>query len=78
MVTDGLFSNQRNTSNFDNFNLSSANISLQWHIIQCTCIVRINTIRIGKILTVEINQSVLKSMFVSQFLSDLSKLGLKI
>ena len=35
--------------------LSSANLSLQWHIIQCTRIVKINTLRISKILTVEIN-----------------------
>ena len=68
------------TQNFanDHFNLSSANISLQWHIVQCTCMVKIITLRIGKILKVEINLSVLKLTYFGQFVSDLSKFGLKI
>ena len=37
-----------------------------------------NTLRIGKILTVEINLSILKVMNLGQFVSDLSKLSLKI
>ena len=44
-----------------------------------TCIVKIyNTPNIGKILKVEIKLSVLKFMYLGQFASDLSKLGLKI
>ena len=62
---------------FDHFNLSSANISLHWHIIQCTRTVKINTMRFGKILTVEINLSVLKLMFLGQFVLYLRKRGLK-
>ena len=42
---------------YDNFNLSSANI-------QCTRTVKINTLRISQILTVEINLSVLKLMYL--------------
>ena len=38
----------------------------------------INTLRIGKIVTVEINLSVSKLMYLVQFVSDLSKRGLKI
>ena len=48
------------------------------HSAQCTCIVKINTPKIGKILKVEINLSVLKLMYLGQFVSDLSKLSLKI
>ena len=48
------------------------------HIIQCTCIVKINTSKISKILEVEINLTLLKLMNLSEFVSDLSKLGLKI
>ena len=62
----------------DHFNLSSTNITLQCLIIQCTCIVKINTQRIGEILTVEIKFSVLKLMYLGQFVPNLSKLGLKI
>ena len=43
-----------------------------------TRIEKINTLKIGTILKVEINLSVLKLMYLSQFESDLSKLGLKI
>ena len=39
---------------------------------------KINTPKIGKILKVEINLSVLKLMYLSQFALDLSKHGLKI
>ena len=62
----------------DYLNLSSANISSQWHIIQCTRIVKIKTLTIGKILTLEINFSVLKMMYLGQFVLDLSKPGLNI
>ena len=58
MITYGLFSNQQmhQTQDFGcyHFNISSANISLWWHIIQCTRIVKIYTLRISKIRTVEI------------------------
>ena len=37
----------------------------------------INTLKIGKILKVELNLSVLKFMYLGSFASDLSKLGLK-
>ena len=60
------------------FNLSSANISLQCHIIQCTRIVKINTLKIGKNMKVKINLPFLKLMYFGQFISDSSELGLKI
>ena len=50
----------------DHFNLYSANISSWWHIIQYTRIVKINTPKIGKILKVEINLSLLKLMYLGQ------------
>ena len=59
------------------FHLSSANISLQWHIIQCARTVKINTPKIGKNLKVKINLSFLKLMYLGEFVSDLSELGLK-
>ena len=40
---------------YDHFSLSSANVSLQWYIIQCIRIVKMNTLRIGKILTVAVS-----------------------
>ena len=39
---------------------------------------KINTLKIGKILNVENNLSVLKLMDLDQFVSDLSEHGLKI
>ena len=53
-------------------------IFLPWNTIRCACIVKINTRKIGKILKVESNLSLLKLMYLSYFVSDLSKLGLKI
>ena len=47
-------------------------------ISQCTCIVKINTPKIYKIYKVEINLSPLKLMYLDQFVSDLSDLGLNI
>ena len=38
---------------------------------------KINTLKIGKILKAEINLSVLKFMYLGQFTLDLSKCGLK-
>ena len=71
MITYGLFSNDEihRTEDFgyDHFNLPSANISLQGHTIQCTRILKTSTIRIGTILTVKMNLSVLKLMYLSQF-----------
>ena len=72
----GLFCGLKQTD-CDHFNLYSANIPPWWHIIKCTRIVKINTPKIGKILKVAINLSVLKLTYLGQFVSDLSKLGLK-
>ena len=60
----------------DYFNLSSANTSSQWHIIQCIHIVKIITQKISKILKAEIKLSFFKLMYLSEFLSNLDKVGI--
>ena len=63
---------------WDHVNLSSSNISSQWHVIQCICIVKINTQKIGKILKVEINLSLFDIDVSGSIRVRYEQLGLKI